>query len=582
MVGLLVDWQRTAPMPPLEFGPPAEAVLGDTRQFWVQDAQTTGYRRAEASLAARTESAYFYVETDLAIDKPALARSAQQFENVILPSLTPVFGALDRPGPDGERRLTVLLARLPSGLAGYHSGFDELPSWVHPHSNERHIIYLRGDGSSPTSAEFGALLAHEAQHLLHWLHKPEADNWISEGLSELAKYIVGHSPRQSAAAFLNAPNTQLTAWASNSAEMAQHYGAGYLFLRYFSEQFGREALARLLSEAGRGADLFDNYFAKLDQPHPRFDDIFGDWVVANLLDDDTLAGGRYGYKSEVLRVSSMPSLRSGDTTTSWVSQYAARYYALPASPRPQVLDFSGTDSARILPTQPHGGEHFWWSNRGDVMHSSLTVGADLRHTQQAHLQFWAWYDLEQDYDFAYLQVSTDEGRSWTVLQGQHTTSSNRTGNNLAAGWTGRSGGGREPEWILEEVDLSGFAGNQVLLRFSYVTDDGFLGDGFALDDLEIPELGLKDGAEAVGDWQADGFVRTDNLVPQEYRLWLVRQGEVNEVTRLSLDDRKRLTAVVPAITTPGERWVLAIAPLAPLTTQPAPISLSLHDSAIPR
>ncbi len=90
------------------------------------------------------------------------------------------------------------------------------------------------------------------------------------------------------------------------------------------------------------------------------------------------------------------------------------------------------------------------------------------------------------------------------------------------GLTGNSGG-----WIDESVDLSEFAGAEVLIRFEYVTDDAVNINGACFDDIAIPEIGFFDDAESAtgpGDeWIANGFARIDPEVPQEWFVTLVRR-----------------------------------------------------------
>src|SRR6185312_11522818 len=43
----------------------------------------------------------------------------------------------------------------------------------------------------------------------------------------------------------------------------------------------------------------------------------------------------------------------------------------------------------------------------------------------------------------------------------------------------------EPVWISDSVDLSGFAGKSITLRFKYVGDPGVTGRGFEVDDITI-------------------------------------------------------------------------------------------------
>ena len=85
--------------------------------------------------------------------------------------------------------------------------------------------------------------------------------------------------------------------------------------------------------------------------------------------------------------------------------------------------------------------------------------------------------------------------------------------------------------------MTPYAGNEVLVRFEYVTDDAVNGRGLCLDDFAIDEIGWSDDAESDGGWEANGFARVNNLVPEEFLVQIVRKapGGAAEVTRLLLD-----------------------------------------------
>ncbi len=64
------------------------------------------------------------------------------------------------------------------------------------------------------------------------------------------------------------------------------------------------------------------------------------------------------------------------------------------------------------------------------------------------------------------------------------------------------------------MDISEFAGQQVWLRFEYITDAAVYAEGFLVDDISIPEIDYSSDFENDdGGWQADGFVRINNLLP---------------------------------------------------------------------
>src|SRR5439155_16382271 len=91
-------------------------------------------------------------------------------------------------------------------------------------------------------------------------------------------------------------------------------------------------------------------------------------------------------------------------------------------------------------------------------------------------------------------------------------------------------------WVQEEVNLSSYAGKKVLLRFEYVSDDSTSLTGLAVDNIEVPELGFRDGADTAGDWTAEGFKRIDRPLAQKFVVQVIR-GE--QVTRLELDAANR-------------------------------------------
>jgi hypothetical protein len=115
------------------------------------------------------------------------------------------------------------------------------------------------------------------------------------------------------------------------------------------------------------------------------------------------------------------------------------------------------------------------------------------------------------------------------------TDADPTGANYGWGYNGASGDGEQPEWVQEQVDLSEFAGQKVQLRFDYITDAGVNGEGFLLDDVAIPEIGYASDFETDnGGWEAAGFVRIQNVLPQTFRLALITRGAETRVQYIPL------------------------------------------------
>jgi hypothetical protein len=231
-----------------------------------------------------------------------------------------------------------------------------------------------------------------------------------------------------------------------------------------------------------------------------------------------------------------------------------------------TLDFYGNTKARLLDTGPHSGDHLWYANRGDDSNMRLTHAFDLTGLSQATLRFWTWYDIEVDWDYGYVMASGDDGATWQILRGPSSTDTNPNGNSYGWGYTGHSGGG--PSWIEEQIDLSAYAGQQVLVRFEYITDDALNSPGWAIDDIAIPELDYQDDVEGGdGGWLAEGFIRTNNFVPQGYLVQLISFGPETTVQRLPLgEDQSARWSLVLA---DADHGVLLVSALAPVTTEPA-------------
>ncbi len=122
-----------------------------------------------------------------------------------------------------------------------------------------------------------------------------------------------------------------------------------------------------------------------------------------------------------------------------------------------------------------------------------------------------------------------------------------------------------PAWDEQTVDLSAYAGREVLVRFEYVSQRGGDFPGVAIDDIRVEEIGYLDDAETgAGGWRAEGWVRMDNTLPGRF---LVQQAQGNAVTRLLGPDDAPAGAWTIALKE-GEAALLAISGVTPFTTVP--------------
>jgi hypothetical protein len=270
--------------------------------------------------------------------------------------------------------------------------------------------------------------------------------------------------------------------------------------------------------------------------------------------------------------------------TTTVHQYGADYIELQAGQGDMVVNFTGSTAVRLVNNEAHSGSYQWWSNRGDESDSTLTRAFDLTGLEQATLQAWLWYDIEDDYDYAYVEVSTDGGQTWDILPGKYTSDHNPSGQSFGHAYTGKSGveadapedSETKPQWVLEEMDLTPYAGQQILLRFEYITDDAYNSPGFCVDDISVPELSYHYDAEKEDGWVALGFIRTDNTLPQRYLVQLIESGAETRVRRIELDEAQRGQWVIEDFGGEVEQAVLVVSALAPKTTELAGYQYSLE------
>jgi len=66
-------------------------------------------------------------------------------------------------------------------------------------------------------------------------------------------------------------------------------------------------------------------------------------------------------------------------------------------------------------------------------------------------------------------------------------------------------------------------------------------EGFLLDDVAIPETGYFTDFERDADgWQASGFVRIQNVLPQKFALALITKGRETNVQKFELSGNNTL------------------------------------------
>lgn len=104
---------------------------------------------------------------------------------------------------------------------------------------------------------------------------------------------------------------------------------------------------------------------------------------------------------------------------------------------------------------------------------------DLRNVTSAYAQFWARWDIEEEYDYVLFQASTN-GEDWENLCGERS----KLGGVFQV-YEEPLYDGKQTQWVLETSDLTNYLGQQVQLRFFIGTDGYVFKDGFYFDDFKV-------------------------------------------------------------------------------------------------
>ncbi len=130
----------------------------------------------------------------------------------------------------------------------------------------------------------------------------------------------------------------------------------------------------------------------------------------------------------------------------------------------------------------------------DQTETSATIAAGVALPAGGTLTFWHRFDIEDGWDYGYVQISVDGG-GWNTL----------------ASYTGL-----QTSWTEVSIDLADHIGDSVLIRFLLSTDYSVTTDGWYVDDVVIEGIGSSNQLPAAPAllWPLDGaypMVDTLNL-----------------------------------------------------------------------
>ena len=155
------------------------------------------------------------------------------------------------------------------------------------------------------------------------------------------------------------------------------------------------------------------------------------------------------------------------------TRYALRYftsYSYGTDDAETSMDLWTYDGFSRSSARAHGGSYSFAATYDNRAAYHMTTRYPYFVRPGDSLTFWVWYDVEENYDAAFVEISTD-GRAFRQLEK----------------FTGNSGG-----WVRKAYDLSPWAGKWVFFRFRFVSDAYVTANGFFVDDVSpVPDMGVE-------------------------------------------------------------------------------------------
>ena len=425
-------------------------------------------------------------------------------------------------------------------------------------------------------------VAHELEHLIHRDHDGDEESWIDEGLADLAQLVNGFGHDDGHVVYYLAfHRTSLTQWGS----MLEDYGAAYLFQVYLAEQFAgltqeydgsgggnvlNPAWTRALVAEEANSILGVETVASAFHGGPvSFVDMFDSWILANYLDEPGRPGDHGGWPLGYESIDLRPFVADGFSPWSIersikdiygsghkgnlpTSRYYGGYvsgtveYPVGALPphTPLYGTFKGAQPALDVYLRgaiesgvaPDDGDYEIASGSGHMLTDRWVELGTVNST----LDFRTWFNIEEDWDFGFVEFSTDGGATWTPLVGSITrTSTNPFG---STAWKNALGSATSTDaaitgssyffegadadasdgWVDAHFDIPGPG----LVRLNYWTDEAYNDEGWFVDSVAI-DGGTPMSFETQAEFDALGdttWLWTTGLFPND---WVA--GYVNPV-----------------------------------------------------
>lgn len=364
-------------------------------------------------------------------------------------------------------------------------------------------------GSRPYLYE--GVFAHEYQHLLHSDYDTDEENFINEGMSMFSEYLTGYVTDEALYEdFLEMPENSLVVWGDQGGlEILADYSNSFLFQFFLMEQYGAGFVQDLFHNPDNGISGVNSTLGDYPGRRKDFGDIYHDFAAAVLIDSEK---GNYRHGFEALDVAI--DIGTVDTPnpeaygTDGAPPWGTDYMWIDGGTELAKFTFNGFDYT-VYPTG--------WTSDGDVLYGGtgdlIDNWAIFEAIGGGTLTFDTYWDIEDNWDFGFVQVSTDGGYTWTSLANAYTTDvyDPNAHPNIIANMPGLTSWSCFVEadcWVNMSFDLSPYSGD-ILLAFRYMTDWAFTYEGWYIDNVHVDGTLISDGSST------DPFRDLSELFPIE-------------------------------------------------------------------
>ena len=205
--------------------------------------------------------------------------------------------------------------------------------------------------------------------------------------------------------------------------------------------------------------------------------------------------------------------------------------------------------------ESHGGRAFY-AVQGKDMDSSLRLKTPVQLPPgTASVSYWTFFDIEANFDYGYVEASRD-GANWAAMD-------------TLTGYSGDIEGNANG-WVQRTVDLTGYAGGPLHLRFRYVSDPfcDLVGDPVQCQNPTYLGWFVDDVAITIGNW-------TTIAEPTQHELLLQNKPAGFYYYRVAglFNSAEVQRAVSPWSATVNVR----VGPPPPTVARPTPPAPSLQD-----